>query len=63
MLLADRIGKMQRMMDSLSQTCNVYGMEINVKKTKVMTVGDTRGVQRGIALNGVPLEQVLVLNI
>ena len=36
-------------------------MEINVKKTKVMIVGDTgetRGVQRGKVLNGVPLEQV-----
>ena len=40
-LLADRIGKMQRMMDSLSETCNVYGMEISVKKTKVLIVGDT----------------------
>ena len=40
---------------------HVYGMEINVKKTKVMIVGDTgetRGVQRDIVLNGVPLEQV-----
>ena len=59
--MADRIGKIQRMMDSLSKTCNVNGMEINVKKTKVMIVGDTgetRGVQRGIVLNGMPLEKV-----
>ena len=59
MLVADRIGKMQRMRDSLSETCNGYGMEINVKKTKVMMVGDTgeaRGVQRDIVLNGVPLD-------
>ena len=36
-------------------------MEINVKKAKVMIVGDkeeTRGVQRGTVLNGVPLQQV-----
>ena len=33
-LVADGIGKMQRMMDSLSETCSVYGMEINVKKTR-----------------------------
>ena len=39
-LMADRIGKMQRMIDRLSETCSVYGMEINVKKTKVMIVGD-----------------------
>ena len=48
-------------MDSLSETCNVYGMEINVKKTKLIIVGgreETRGVQHGIVLNGVPLEQV-----
>jgi hypothetical protein len=56
-LVADRIGQIQRMMDS--ETCNVYGVEINVKKIKVMIVGDTeetRGVQRGIVLDGVPLE-------
>ena len=60
-LVADGIRKMQRMMDSLSKTCNGNGMEINVKETKVMIVsdtGETRGVQRGIVLNGVPLEQV-----
>ena len=34
------------MIDRLSKTCSVYGMEINVKKTKVMIMGDkeeTRG--------------------
>ena len=60
-LVADRIGKMQRMIDRLSETCSVYGMEINVKKTKIIIVSDkeeARVVQRGIVLNGVPLEQV-----
>jgi hypothetical protein len=36
-------------------------MEINVKKTKLVIVGDreeTRGMQNGIVLDGVPLEQV-----
>ena len=53
--------KMQKMMDSLSETCNVYGIEINVRKTKVMIVGDTgatKGVQHDIVLDGMPLEQV-----
>jgi hypothetical protein len=45
-LVADRMWRMQKMMDRLRETCNVYGMEINIKKTKVMIVGDreeTRG--------------------
>ena len=42
------------MIDRLSEICSVYGMEINVKKTKIMIVGDkeeARVVQRGIVLN------------
>jgi hypothetical protein len=59
-LVADRVGGVRRMMDRLSEACGVYGMEIGVRKTRVMIVGDTeetRGVQRGIVLDGVPLEQ------
>ena len=48
-LVAYSIGKMQRMMDSLSETCNVYGMEINFKKTKVIVVGDTGETDEGCA--------------
>ena len=33
-LVADKRKKMQKMVDSLNDTCKAYGMEINVKKTK-----------------------------
>ena len=52
---------MQKMIDSLSETCKAYGMEINVKKTKVMIMNKMdkpKGLQRCIMLNKVPLEQV-----
>jgi exonuclease III len=60
-LVADRLERMQKMLDSLRETCNLYGMEINVKKTKIMIVGDrkeTKDKLHGIMLDGVPLEQV-----
>src|SRR5207247_598101 len=40
---------------------DAYGMEINVKKTKVMIMNGTakpKGMQRSITLNSVPLEPV-----
>ena len=36
--MADKQKKMQKMVDSLNDTCRAYGMEINIKKTKVMIV-------------------------
>ena len=30
---------MQKMVDSLNDTCRAYGMEISLKKTKVMIMG------------------------
>src|SRR6184192_1318528 len=60
-LVAEKRKKMQKMIDRLSTTCKAYGMEINVKKTKVMIMNGTakpKGMQRSITLNSVPLEQV-----
>ena len=54
------------MIDRLNKTCKAYGMEINVKKTKVMIMNGTakpKGMQQCITLNKVPLEQVTRLNI
>ena len=34
-LVADKRKKMQKMVDSLNDTYREYGMEINIKKTKV----------------------------
>src|SRR6267154_2570822 len=52
---------MQNMINRLSRACKEYGMEINVKKTKVMVVSRAKemtGMQRSIMSDGVPLEQV-----
>ena len=45
---------MQKMIDRLNTTCKAYGMEINVKKTKVMIMNGTakpKGMQRCIVLD------------
>ena len=48
------------MVDSLNDTCRAYGIEINIKKTKVIIIGIKvkKGGQRGIMFGSVPLEQV-----
>ena len=43
--MADKRKKMQKMVDSLNDACRAYGMEINVKKTKVMIMGRKGGVE------------------
>src|SRR5437867_1411605 len=53
--------KMQKMIDRLNKICKAYGMEINVKKSKVMIITETakpKGMQQCITSNKVPLEQV-----
>src|SRR6267154_1057190 len=60
-LVADKRKKIQNMIDRLSRACKEYGMEINVKKTKVMVVSraeEMTVMQQSILLDGVPLEQV-----
>src|SRR5688572_11833559 len=61
MLVADKRKKLQKMIDKLNDNCKEYGMDINVKKTKVMVLGGDRvgnGSQVCLTLDGVPLEQV-----
>ena len=38
-LMADKVKKLQKMIVRLNESCKEYGMEINVKKTKVMITG------------------------
>src|SRR5688572_15338090 len=60
-LVADKRKKLQKMIDKLNDTCKEYGMDINVKKTKVMALSGDRvgnGSQACLTLDGVPLEQV-----
>ena len=55
-LVADKRKKMQKMVDSLNDTCRAYGMEINVKKITVMImgIGEKNEVQRCIMLGSMP---------
>src|SRR3989442_6973412 len=60
-LVADKRKSMQKMIDRLNETCKAYGMEISVKKTKVMIMNKKKkqkGLHSCIMLSNVPLEQV-----
>src|SRR5213082_3284109 len=60
-LITDKRKKLQKMVNRLNETCKEYGMEINVKKTKVMVLGGTdeqRKRHRAVRLGEAPLEQV-----
>ena len=41
-LVADKRKKLQKMIDILNETCREYGMEINIKKTKVMVMNQKK---------------------
>ena len=59
--MADKRKKMPKMIHRLNETCKAYGMEINIKQTKVMIMNKTdkpKGLQRCIMLDKMPLEQV-----
>jgi exonuclease III len=60
-LVSDKRRKLQKMIDKLNDTCKEYGMDINVKKTKVMVMNKMKGLSeslKDITLNNVPLEKV-----
>src|SRR6185436_1091024 len=49
-LVADKRKKMQKMIDRLSKTCKEHGMEINVKKTKVMVMNGSGRIKQQVKL-------------
>src|SRR5688572_27457208 len=60
-MMADKKKKLQDMVNMLNDTCKEYGMDINVRKTKVMVMGVDRvenGSQACFTLDGMQLEQV-----
>lgn len=57
-LVADKRRKMQRMLDRLNASCKEYGMEINIKKTKVMIMNAKGRIKTTLKLDGVDLERV-----
>src|SRR5688572_5084965 len=60
-LVSDKKKKLQKMIDKLNDTWKVDGMDVNVRKTRVMVVGEDEtesGPQACITLDNVPLEDV-----
>ncbi|KAL3278231.1 hypothetical protein HHI36_013569 [Cryptolaemus montrouzieri] len=47
-LIADSDEGLQRLLNSVSNTCNEFGMKINVKKTKVMIIKKSKNVPQPI---------------
>ena len=45
-------------MDTLTVTAEEFGMKINIKKTKVMSISKTETTKLFIKINGCALEQV-----
>src|SRR3989442_4741566 len=65
-LVADKKKEMQKMIDRLNKTCKAYGMEINVKRTKVMTMNETqksKGMQRWITLDCSNMQRWITLDV
>ena len=57
-LIAESFRQLQSMMDKLNERCKEYGMSINVKKTKVMILGNSDEEFGEIKLNDTVLERV-----
>ena len=56
--VSDEEHSLQEIVQKIADICNVYGMEINVKKTKTMVISKTGNVPCSIAVNDIALEQV-----
>ena len=56
--MADTMKQLQKLMDKLNETCKIYGMGINVTKTKVMVMCKKGQVKCCVSLDGILLEQV-----
>ena len=56
-LIATSVAALQQLIDKVNEVSKEYGLEINIKKTKVMVVAKTRE-KVPLTCNGEPLEQV-----
>jgi len=57
-LVANSRNKLQKMLDKLNIACKIYGMALNVKKTKVMIVSKSKQEKCDILFDNSILEQV-----
>jgi len=55
--VSDEEHSLQKIVQKIADICNVYGMEINVKKTKTMVINKTGNVPCSITVNNTALEQ------
>ena len=53
---------LQQMMDKIQETAVVYGLKINIKKTKVMKISKRPGEEIVVLLDGEQLNQVTYFN-
>jgi len=56
--VSDEEHSLQEIVQKIADICNVYGMEINVKKTKTTAISKTGNVLCSITVNNTALEQV-----
>jgi len=56
--VSDQEAELQTIITSLCAICEVYGMEVNVKKTKTMVLNKFGKTQCTVTANGAKLEQV-----
>lgn len=57
-IIAEHERELQDMITKLEASCKNYGMEMNLKKTKVMVIAKKPGTVCNIMVNGIKLEQV-----
>ena len=54
-LLADSAEGLRRIIDSVVEACNEYGLKINYKKTKVMIINKNTSIDAQFTINDTPL--------
>ena len=57
-LLANTEEDLQREFDWVNETCTIFDIELNVKKTKVLVMEKQPGMKITIKSNGIALEEV-----
>ncbi|GFR72458.1 endonuclease-reverse transcriptase [Elysia marginata] len=57
LIVAETPESLQKILDSIAESCKTYGMEMNATKTKIMHIGKQKK-KASILIDGTPLEQV-----
>ncbi|XP_030757747.1 uncharacterized protein LOC115883518 [Sitophilus oryzae] len=57
-LIADNVEGLQTLLQRLNNTCRVYGLKMNPKKTKFMIITKREDVQANVLIDDTPMERV-----